>query len=145
MEVFLGSIATEEYESMASALIEMDATSTYVDSTAFAKDLEKIFSSIQACIQIYVCEEVVATATQANTNTTSISTNLVVNERQMNALFLNVVSKSYGLRFPREFALLMKQLLYFYRYTRLLAPNMNMLRDQRITIASMRRTNNRNN
>ncbi|MFS8013244.1 hypothetical protein Hanom_Chr14g01330501 [Helianthus anomalus] len=111
MEVFLGSIATEEYESMASALIEMDATSTYVDSTAFAKDLEKIFSSIQACIQIYVCE----------------------------------VSKSYGLRFPREFALLMKQLLYFYRYTRLLAPNMNMLQDQRITIASMRRTNNRNN
>lgn len=49
------------------------------------------------------------------------------------------VSESYGLRFPREFALLMKQLLYFDRYTRLLAPNMNMLQDQRISIVSNRR------
>lgn len=50
MEVFLGSIATGEYESMASALIQMGATNTDVDSRAFARDLEKIFSSIQACI-----------------------------------------------------------------------------------------------
>lgn len=50
--MFLGSIATEEYELMASALIEMGATNTDVDSIAFAKDLEKIFTSIQACIHI---------------------------------------------------------------------------------------------
>jgi aarF domain-containing kinase len=50
------------------------------------------------------------------------------------------VSESYGLKFPREFALLMKQLLYFDRYTRLLAPSMNMLRDDRINIASNRQT-----
>ncbi|KAI7749307.1 hypothetical protein M8C21_023642 [Ambrosia artemisiifolia] len=144
MEVFLGSIATEEYESMASALIEMGATNTDVDSRAFAKDLEKIFSSIQACD--LDTEVVVATATRTDTNATAISANLLVDERQMNALFLDVVrvSESYGLRFPREFALLMKQLLYFDRYTRLLAPNMNMLQDQRITIASNRRTTNRN-
>lgn len=48
--MFLGSIATEEYESMASALIQMGATNTDVDSKAFARDLEKIFSSIQVCI-----------------------------------------------------------------------------------------------
>ena len=53
MEVFLGSLATEEYDSMASALIEMGATNTNVDSRAFAKDLEKIFSSIQACIHTF--------------------------------------------------------------------------------------------
>ncbi|XP_076948484.1 putative aarF domain-containing protein kinase At5g05200, chloroplastic isoform X2 [Bidens hawaiensis] len=142
MEVFLGSIATEEYESMASALIEMGATNTNVDSRAFAKDLEKIFASIQDLDT----EVVVATATRTDTNATAISANLVVDERQMNALFLDVVrvSESYGLRFPREFALLMKQLLYFDRYTRLLAPNMNMLQDQRVTIASSRRTTNRN-
>ncbi|KAC9300721.1 hypothetical protein E3N88_46021 [Mikania micrantha] len=142
MEVFLGSIATEEYESMASALIEMGATNTDVDSRAFAKDLEKIFSSIQDLDT----EVVVATATRTDTNATAISANLVVDERQMNALFLDVVrvSESYGLRFPREFALLMKQLLYFDRYTRLLAPDMNMLQDQRITIASNRRMTNRN-
>lgn len=48
MEVFLTSIATEEYESMASALIEMGATNKDIDLQAFSKDLEKIFSSIQA-------------------------------------------------------------------------------------------------
>ncbi|KAK6228784.1 ABC1 atypical kinase-like domain - like 6 [Theobroma cacao] len=50
MEVFLASIATEEYESMAAALIEMGATNKDVDAKAFARDLEKIFSSIQASI-----------------------------------------------------------------------------------------------
>ena len=50
MEIFLASIGNEEYESMASALIEMGATSTDIDSKAFARDLEKIFSSIKASI-----------------------------------------------------------------------------------------------
>lgn len=62
MEVFLASIATEEYESiateeyesMASALIEMGATNNDIDYRAFARDLEKIFSSTQA-ITVYVC------------------------------------------------------------------------------------------
>lgn len=47
MDIFLASIATEEYEAMASALIEMGATDNNVDSKAFARDLEKIFSSLQ--------------------------------------------------------------------------------------------------
>ncbi|XP_007011380.2 PREDICTED: uncharacterized aarF domain-containing protein kinase At5g05200, chloroplastic [Theobroma cacao] len=143
MEVFLASIATEEYESMAAALIEMGATNKDVDAKAFARDLEKIFSSIQELDT----EIVVATARGTNTNATAVSANVIVDERQMNALFLDVVrvSESYGLRFPREFALLMKQLLYFDRYTRLLAPNLNMLQDQRISIVSNRRSNYRDN
>ncbi|XP_047973063.1 uncharacterized aarF domain-containing protein kinase At5g05200, chloroplastic isoform X2 [Salvia hispanica] len=134
MEEFLESLATGEYESMASSLIDMGVTSTNVDSKAFARDLERIFSSIQDMDT----EIIVAAARDANTNATAVSANVVVDERQMNALFLDLVrvSESYGLKFPREFALLMKQLLYFDRYTRLLAPNMNMLRDQRINIVS---------
>ncbi|CAI0552259.1 unnamed protein product [Linum tenue] len=137
MEVFLASIATEEYDSMASALIEMGATNKDVDTKSFARDLEKIFSSIQELDT----ELVVATARDPSTKATALSANVVLDERQMNALFLDVVrvSESYGLRFPREFALLLKQLLYFDRYTRLLAPNMNMLQDQRISIVSNRR------
>ncbi|XVE90955.1 hypothetical protein DITRI_Ditri20bG0117200 [Diplodiscus trichospermus] len=143
MEVFLASIATEEYESMASALIEMGATNKDIDAKTFARDLENIFSSIQELDT----EVVVATARGTNTNATAVSANIIVDERQMNALFLDVVrvSESYGLRFPREFALLMKQLLYFDRYTRLLAPNLNMLQDQRISIVSNRRSNYRDN
>ncbi|CAN6569106.1 unnamed protein product [Malus baccata var. baccata] len=140
--IFLASIATEEYESMASALIEMGATDTNVDVKAFASDLEKMFSSIKDSDT----EVVIATAREPSTNATAVSANLVVDERQMNALFLDVirVSESYGLKFPREFALLLKQLLYFDRYTRLLAPDLNILHDQRISIASNRRTNYRN-
>ncbi|KAG7554177.1 UbiB domain [Arabidopsis suecica] len=139
MEVFLASIATEEYESMASALIQMGATNRDVDAKAFAKDLEKMFSSIQELDT----EIVVATARGTNSDTTAVAANVVMDERQMNALFLDLVrvSESYGLKFPREFALLLKQLLYFDRYTRLLAPNLNMLQDQRISIASNKRTN----
>lgn len=137
MEIFLQSIATEEYESMASALVEMGATNQNVDTKAFARDLEKIFSSIQDIDT----EIVVATARGPSTNATAVSANVRVDERQMNALFLDLVrvSESYGLKFPREFALLLKQLLYFDRYTRLLAPNMNMLQDQRVTIVSNQR------
>ncbi|KAJ6855242.1 hypothetical protein NC651_040035 [Populus alba x Populus x berolinensis] len=91
-------------------------------------------------------ELIVATARDRTTNATAVSANVVVDERQMNALFLDVirVSESYGLKFPREFALLMKQLLYFDRYTRLLAPNLNMLQDQRISIVSNRGSRSRN-
>ncbi|KAF5736494.1 hypothetical protein HS088_TW14G00637 [Tripterygium wilfordii] len=141
MEVFLASIATEEYDSMALALTKMGATNNDIDTKAFARDLEKIFSSLRELDT----EVVVATAREVGTNATAVSANIVVDERQMNALFLDVVrvSESYGLRFPREFALLMKQLLYFDRYTRLLAPNLNMLQDQRISIASNRRSSYR--
>ncbi|KAI3831166.1 hypothetical protein MKW92_047304 [Papaver armeniacum] len=142
MEGFLASIAIEEYEQMASSLIDMGATSSNVDAKAFARDLEKVFSSIQD-----LDTEIIVAAARGSDARTTVAANVVVDERQMNALFLDVVrvSESYGLRFPREFALLMKQLLYFDRYTRLLAPNVNMLQDQRISIASNRQRNIKNN
>ncbi|XP_004490510.1 uncharacterized aarF domain-containing protein kinase At5g05200, chloroplastic [Cicer arietinum] len=143
MEVFLGSIAIEDYDSMASSLIQMGATNNDVNAKSFARDLEKVFSSIKELDT----EIVVATTRGTARKPTAVSANVVVDERQMNALFLDVVrvSESYGLKFPREFALLLKQLLYFDRYTRLLAPNLNMLQDQRVSIASNRRSNYREN
>lgn len=47
MDVFLTSIATEDYDAMASALVDMGAAGKVVDYNAFSRDLEKIFSSIQ--------------------------------------------------------------------------------------------------
>jgi aarF domain-containing kinase len=47
MEVFLTSFATEDYDAMASALSEMGATGADINVNEFAKDLRKIFSSIQ--------------------------------------------------------------------------------------------------
>lgn len=51
-------------------------------------------------------------------------------------MLLQVVdaAEKYGIRFPREFGLLLKQFLYFDRYTRILAPSLQMLQDERINI-----------
>ncbi|VAI86493.1 unnamed protein product [Triticum turgidum subsp. durum] len=141
MEIFLASFATEDYNAMASALSEMGATGNDIDVDSFAKDLQNIFSSLQ---QELDTEIIVAAA--RSSDAAAVSANVVVDERQMNALFLDLVrvSESHGLKFPREFALLMKQLLYFDRYTRLLAPSMNMLRDERINITSNKHTRRMN-
>ena len=54
MEIFLASFASQEYEPMATDLVEMGATGMNVDVKAFAKDLEKIFSSIQVCAYTFL-------------------------------------------------------------------------------------------
>lgn len=43
----MASFATEDYDAMASALSEMGATGNDINTNEFAKDLRKIFSSIQ--------------------------------------------------------------------------------------------------
>jgi aarF domain-containing kinase len=69
----------------------------------------------------------------------SMSASLEVDQAQVNRLFLQLVriSETHGIKFPREFGLLIKQLLYFDRYTRLLAPELQVLRDERINIRGM--------
>ena len=44
------------------------------------------------------------------------------------------VGDKHGIRFPREFGMLLKQLLYFDRYTQLLAPTLSVLNDDRVNI-----------
>ena len=50
------------------------------------------------------------------------------------ALQVVQVGNTHGIRFPREFGLLLKQLLYFDRYTQLLAPSLSVLNDDRVKI-----------
>ena len=42
--------------------------------------------------------------------------------------------RKHGIRFPKEFALLLKQLLYFDRYIQLLAPDLSPFDDHRIQL-----------
>jgi aarF domain-containing kinase len=44
-------------------------------------------------------------------------------------------SVRHGLRMPRDFVLVVKQMLYFDRYAKILAPNLNVFRDPRIVSA----------
>jgi predicted unusual protein kinase regulating ubiquinone biosynthesis (AarF/ABC1/UbiB family) len=41
----------------------------------------------------------------------------------------------HGLRLPRDFVLVVKQMLYFDRYAKILAPSLNVFRDPRIMAA----------
>lgn len=55
-------------------------------------------------------------------------------EAEVNDLMLSMIDigKTHGIRFPREFALLLKQFLYFDRYIQILAPDMMMFGDERL-------------
>lgn len=132
IETFLASLGNGQYNAMAAALVQMGAADAEIDRTSFARDLEKVFLAIQD-----LDSEIMITATGGPRSATVAAT-MAVDEQQVNTLLLDVirVSEAYGLRFPREFGILVKQLLYFDRYTRLLAPNLNVLEDERIVISS---------
>jgi len=44
------------------------------------------------------------------------------------------VGEENGIHFPREFALLLKQFLYFDRYVHVLAPELDMFVDDRLNM-----------
>jgi len=85
---------------------ELDART----SAAFAMDLQAVLDSIEAMPPAELA-------------------NGVVDETQLNKAVAAVgsVATNYGIKFPREFVLLIKQVLYFDRYTRILAPGLNVL------------------
>ena len=58
------------------------------------------------------------------------------NDKEVNRLLMDLVKigEGHGIRFPREFALLLKQFLYFDRYVQVLAPEMDMFSDNRVDI-----------
>jgi aarF domain-containing kinase len=48
------------------------------------------------------------------------------------------VTENNGLKLPREFGLLVKQSLYFDRFLKILAPNVDVIRDARVNVGSSR-------
>ena len=57
-------------------------------------------------------------------------------EDDVNHILMDMVKigESHGLHFPREFALLLKQFLYFDRYVHILAPEMDVFMDERLNM-----------
>lgn len=98
-----------DYTKIAIALVEMNATDQEIDIKNFAKQLESVF-------------------TEFNKLGESIEKSADIGEAQINELMIQLVqaSEENGLKIPREFGLLFKQMLYFDRYIRLLAPELNI-------------------
>mmetsp|Transcript_32017 Transcript_32017/g.102448 ORF Transcript_32017/g.102448 Transcript_32017/m.102448 type:complete len:159 (+) Transcript_32017:1231-1707(+) len=93
-------------------------------SAAFAKDIGEVIASIDSM-----------TADIATTASAGAAAS-AIDETQLNRAVAAVarVAEGYGIRFPREFALLIKQVLYFDRYTSLLAPGLDVLSDERLSM-----------
>jgi len=146
VQALLGSTVTGDYTTMARALSTLGATKTQVDLDAFAADLRDLFTQVEQ-----LDTELIVTASgggQGRSPSSSSSSSssggggvavgatLSVDDAQLNRLILDItrVGEVHGLKFPREFGLLLKQLLYFDRYVRILAPEMQVLSDQRIQL-----------
>lgn len=112
---------------MAKALISMGATSAKVDEARLAADIDSILERLRNL------QPEVRLRSQGDG---TVAAMLDVDEAQVTDLLLEVIraADDNGLKLPREFALLVKQALYFDRYTKLLAPDLDPLRDDRVDL-----------
>ncbi|DBA80249.1 TPA: hypothetical protein ACH3X2_007482 [Trebouxia sp. C0005] len=127
MEAFLMSSMTADYNTMARALITMGVTREQVVIEDFAEDLRTLFAQADALDM--------GPLMQPGGNPQAAAADMAT-DAGVNKLLLQVVQvgDTHGIRFPREFGLLLKQLLYFDRYTQLLAPSLSVLNDDRVKI-----------
>jgi len=118
-------VATADYDILAAALVQMGAAEAQgVDMQRFSADLREVFEALDS-----VDPRVLVQQSQD-----AISATLAVDEQGVSDTLLKIVAVTdrNGLKLPREFGLLVKQALYFDRYTRLLAPDVDVLRDDRL-------------
>jgi len=116
-----------------------------LDYAAFAADLEAVFKDAAAAaaattVTVLPADDGARAAAQASAAAASAAAAAVTfDEAAVNRLLLSVVrvGETYGIRFPREFGILLKQLLYFDRYVRVLAPGLSLADDSRVGLDSM--------
>jgi predicted unusual protein kinase regulating ubiquinone biosynthesis (AarF/ABC1/UbiB family) len=107
---YIVAFASGDYRALGRVLMSMDAVSQGVDLDAMAADLERAYAPIL---------------------TTSFG------ELDYGSVLPDILRASvkHGMRLPREMILVTKQMLYFDRYAKLLAPNLNIFSDPRLVAA----------
>ena len=117
-----------------------------LDYSAFAADLEAVFTDAAAAAAATTVTVVAADGATgrmpipvAGDAAAAAAAAVTFDEAAVNRLLLSVVrvGETYGIRFPREFGILLKQLLYFDRYVRVLAPGMSLADDSRVGLDSI--------
>ena len=116
VQALLRASAAADYNLMARALVQMGATApaAEVDIDAFAADLRALYESLGAI------EPAVVVVAAPDGSPRRAAATVAVSDADVNRLPLDIVrvGENNGIRFPREFGLLLKQLLYFDRYNR---------------------------
>ena len=119
---FITAIMMMNFQEMADAMIRIGVTHTEVSVENLAADIQRLYRKMDRMVPD-------ADAQQLYTET--------LNEaEEINTILMDLVKtgESHGLHFPREFALLIKQFLYFDRYIHLLAPELDMFMDERLSL-----------
>lgn len=110
------ALPMEDFTTTAEALLKLGATDHSIDTDALARDLKQLYE---------------------NTMDVDISEIASIESSLDEVLIqLSKVAKNYGIRFPRTFTLLIKQFLYFDRYTQALAPDLNLFQDERLLLGN---------
>ncbi|MFZ5756058.1 MAG: ABC1 kinase family protein [Pseudomonadota bacterium] len=117
MFTFFESIASADFRLMAESMARIGMTREEVNIDRLASDIEKLYSRLVDVDPMAVM--------QADRN-----------DSEINRLITDIVEigEGHGIRFPRSFALLVKQFLYFDRYVQILAPEMNIFDDDRLDL-----------
>jgi len=120
------SLALGDYQGMAQALCNMGATDDEVDIDKFGRDIETVMKRI-ANVQPDITITEMADG--------SVGGSLDFDESEITNLLLELVdiTENNGLKLPREFGLLVKQSLYFDRYLKILAPELDVMNDSRVS------------
>lgn len=114
MTALLEGIETGNYRQIANAMIDIGITGREVNADLLTRDLKRLFGH--------------GDLWQASAP--------VEDEKEVNHLLLDIIAtgERHGLHFPREFALLLKQFLYFDRYIQLMAPGLSLYGDDRVEL-----------
>ena len=114
----IAGLSEEDYHRIARAMLSVGLTRESIDVDRLAADVKKVFGELYS---IEPSEMLLGDGNEIDGVT-----------RMMNSL--GDLAKSYGIRFPRAFTMLLKQFLYFDRYMDMLAPGVDLFDDERITL-----------
>lgn len=119
MAKLFDAISRSDHYAIAECMAMIGMTREEVNIDALAQDIEKMQDKL------------------VNVDPTSLIQG-DKNNREVNRLLLDLVNigEQHGIRFPREFALLLKQFLYFDRYVQVLAPELDVFGDARVDVWS---------
>jgi predicted unusual protein kinase regulating ubiquinone biosynthesis (AarF/ABC1/UbiB family) len=111
-----------DFKAVAEGLATMGATRDGVDTTRLATDLEALFRRLDLAPPV------------AGTEYGHTVYEDPPEDEDLNRALMDLVAvgRRHGIRFPREFTLLVKQFLYFDRYIRMLAPDLALFGDERL-------------
>ncbi len=113
--LFIQSITEGDYLGMAEAMVGIGITKNEINIDALANDIQGVYDNMDQLQSSGIHDT-------------------AINDGDVNKVMTDIVriGKQYGIHFPREFALLLKQVLYFDRYVQLLAPDANFYSDKRL-------------